>query len=81
MGLVIGFNDCFFILRYLIAFLRYFFTLLKNFSRYNGDGRRRRAADGISDFSCAEVPDSQDCYHILVYIPDLVVALNTWYLF
>ena len=44
------------------------------------------APAGISDFSCAEVlrggaPIASHCYHILVYIPDLVVVLTTWYLF
>ena len=52
---------------------------VKNFSRYNGDVRRRRSWH--FRLLLRGDPIASHCYHILIYIPDLVVALTTWYLF
>ena len=49
-------------------------------SRYNGDIRRRRSWH-FRFLLRGGAPIARHCYHILVYIPDLVVVLKIWYLF
>ena len=49
-------------------------------SRYNGDVQRRRSWH-FRFLLRGGPPIASYCFYIQVYIPDLVVALKTWYLF